>query len=82
MEKKKTALDEKQKMKDLIAEHIQAKKDQNQQIKDEIQKSQELIFDIKDQLQQITIAQGECEHDYTSNRNISLAGESEGNHQM
>jgi hypothetical protein len=53
MEKKRSALDEKQKMKDLIQEHINMQKTVIKEIKDDTENKQQLLFDVKSELKDI-----------------------------
>lgn len=73
MNRKKAAIDDKQKVKDLISEAIHAKKTQNQQIIDDTEQKKELALDIKEKLRQLN-KPSEKQYDFT----MSIAQESTG----
>lgn len=77
MEKKRSALDEKQKMKDLIQEHINLQKSLIKEIKEDTDSKQQLLFDVKSQLKEILKATGDENNEFESERHLSVTNDSE-----
>lgn len=77
MEKKRSALDEKQKMKDLIQEHINKKRNEIKEIKDDTESKQQLVFDVKAELKELIKASGDDRNEFESERHLSVVADSE-----